>query len=885
MVKNDFVLSEFSKKFKNVLGSSVNMKRRDFLKTSAMVLGTTGLVKIVSPQDAKAFAYEPYPKDDELETVVTSCAHNCGSRHMLVAQKKGDVIVRLSTDDGTYQGDPYGTDTEEVPQLRACLRGRSYRARIYSAERLLFPMIRVGKRGEGKFKRVSWDEALTYTAKKLIEIKAKYGSQAIVDQSYAGSSYGVLHKSDQIEGLLGRFLGMFGCRTSSWSVPSYQGTTFSSRMTFGTIEDGNEDDAYAYTKLMIMWGWNTAYTFHGGNTFYYLRLAKQRGCKFVLVDPQYTDSAAVYDAWWIPVKPNTDAAMMAGMAHYIFANNLQDQSFIDKFTLGVDAGTMPGWAKDKENFKDYIFGKYDGVVKTPEWAAPICGVSAKDIKKLADMYATTKPAALKASWSPGRNAYGEQYNRMASALQSMTGNIGILGGCADGVGKGFHNEAVAYPYDQFSNIWFAAIKSDRWAHLVLNYPNVKREEIGLWPRQDELEGVIPNIKGIFWQGSNWFNQLTNINKEIKAIEKLELVVCSDATITPSGLYADVLLPICTHFERHDAALPWYKGHYYIHRPKVIEPLGESKTDLQAYTELAYKIGDLDPNFRGFGKLYNPKADRSYFQNPDKVDEEYLIDWWENKVRYSHHNPAYKPALLKGGKFPDHPTAENTMTWDEFKKAGVYKFKLPKLHVGFEDQVKKGKPWPTPSGRIEIFSTALASIKDWKLQQYGYEIPYIPKWIEPWESLNHPKAKQFGLHMITPHPRWRTHSIFNNIPWLRETYEQEITMNTVDAAKRGLKTGDVVEAYNERGTIVLPVYVTERVMPGVVVVHEGVWLDVDENGIDRSGNPDFLTDDNPSPAGAFAYNTILCEVKKTNLEHRPGWDMLATSRSHIFSRKS
>jgi len=88
MVKNDFVLNEFAKKFKNVLGSSVNMKRRDFLKTSAMVLGSAGLVKIASPIEAKAFAYEPYPKDDELETVVTSCAHNCGSRHMLVAHKK-----------------------------------------------------------------------------------------------------------------------------------------------------------------------------------------------------------------------------------------------------------------------------------------------------------------------------------------------------------------------------------------------------------------------------------------------------------------------------------------------------------------------------------------------------------------------------------------------------------------------------------------------------------------------------------------------------------------------------------------------------------------------------------------------------------------------------
>jgi anaerobic dimethyl sulfoxide reductase subunit A len=296
---------------------------------------------------------------------------------MLVAHKKGDVIVRLSTDDGRYQaGGAFGFETEQVPQLRACLRGRSYRSRLYSPERLLYPMLRVGERGEGKFKRVSWDEALDFIAKKMVELKSKYGPTAILDQAYAGTSYGVLHKSDQIEGLLARFLGMFGCRTNSWSVPSYQGTTFSSRMTFGTIEDGNEDDAFAHSKLIIMWGWNPAYTFHGGNTFYYMRLAKQRGCKFVLVDPQYTDSAASYDAWWIPIKPNTDAAMLAGMAHYIFANNLQDQKFIDKFVQGMDAGTMPDWAKGQENFKDYILGKSDGTPKTPEWAEKICGVKA-----------------------------------------------------------------------------------------------------------------------------------------------------------------------------------------------------------------------------------------------------------------------------------------------------------------------------------------------------------------------------------------------------------------------------------------------------------------------------------------------------------------------------
>jgi len=333
----------------SLLCGRVDVDRRSVLKGAAAVGVASLSAPLIGTKQAKAFAYEPYPRDDDLETVVTSCAHNCGSRHMLVAHKKGDVIVRLSTDDGRYQeGGAFGKDTEEEPQIRACLRGRSYRARLYSPERLLYPMVRVGKRGEGKFKRVSWDEALTQIAERMVYLKQKYGPTALVDQSYAGASYGVLHKSDQIEGLQGRFLGMFGCRTSSWSVPSYQGTTFSSRITFGTIEDGNEDDAFAHSKLIIMWGWNPAYTFHGGNTFYYMRLAKQRGCKFVLVDPQYTDSASTYDAWWIPIRPNTDAAMMAGMAHYIFANNLHDQDFINRFVQGMDPGTMPQWARGQE---------------------------------------------------------------------------------------------------------------------------------------------------------------------------------------------------------------------------------------------------------------------------------------------------------------------------------------------------------------------------------------------------------------------------------------------------------------------------------------------------------------------------------------------------------
>ncbi len=842
------------------LNARFDVSRRSFLKTTAVgaaALTANGLIDLKTAKEAKAFAYEPYPRDDELETVVTSCAHNCGSRHMLVAHKKGDVIVRLTTDDGRYQADGYfGKDTFQEPQVRGCLRGRSYRQRLYSAERLLHPMIRVGARGEGKFKRASWDAALDYVGERMVYLKNMYGPTALLDQSYAGASWGVLHKSDQIAGLLGRFLGLFGCRTVSWSVPSYQGSTFASETTYGTIEDGNEDDAFAYSKLMIMWGWNPAYTFHGGNTFYYLRMAKQNGCKFVVVDPQYTDSAAAYDAWWIPIKPNTDAAMMAAMAFYIFTNNLQDQAFINRFCLGVDAGTMPQWAHNHENFRDYILGRYDGQPKTPEWAEPITGVKAADIKKLADMYARTKPAALKASWAPGRNAYGEQYARMSQALQAITGNIGKLGGSAEGVGKAWHAEGLAGPMDQHWNHFAASIKSDRWAHCVLNFPNVRREEVGLWPKPGPTNGLIPHIRGIFWQGSDWFNQLTNINKEIQAIKKLDLVVCMDSTITPSGLWADVLFPVATHFERHDVALPWYKGHYYIHRPKVIEPLGESKTDWQILTELSYRI---DP---AMARVFNPKANRDYFHYNDAVDEAYLREWWINRVMGHQHV---------------------RMTWEEFKQRGIYKFKLSRPHVAFQDQIERGTPFQTPSGKVEIFSTKLAQITDWRQTQFGYPIPLIPKWIEPWESLNSPKAQKYPFHLISPHPRWRTHSIFNNCSWLRETYEQEVTLNAADAKRLGVKTGDTVEIWNDRGSVVVPVYATERCMPGVAVLYEGAWMDLDENGIDRAGNPDFLTLDEPSPAGAFAYNTVLANITKTDLEHRPGWDKLQTSRSHVFRR--
>src|SRR6516164_7424013 len=223
----------------HLIRSALNLTRRNFVQISAAT-AAVGMAGVgVGAREAQAFAYEPYPKDDDLTTVVTSCAHNCGSRHALIAHKKGDVIVRLSSDDGRYQADGFfGKDTEEEPQLRACLRGRAYRQRLYSAERLLYPMIRVGARGEGKFKRASWDYALDYIIEQIVRLKEMYGPTAILDQSYAGASWGVLHISGDIEGVLGRFRGIFGCRTMAFWLLAYRAAPFSSPSTCGTSVEG-----------------------------------------------------------------------------------------------------------------------------------------------------------------------------------------------------------------------------------------------------------------------------------------------------------------------------------------------------------------------------------------------------------------------------------------------------------------------------------------------------------------------------------------------------------------------------------------------------------------------------------------------------------------------
>jgi anaerobic dimethyl sulfoxide reductase subunit A len=340
-------------------------------------------------------------EDAGMEKVdATACASHCAGSCLMKVHIKEGVIARIETDDG------------EEPQLRCCLRGRAYRQRVYAPGRIKYPLKRVGVRGEGKFQRVSWDEALDFVANELKRVKETYGPSAILLKTGGGDVTLVHGAGRTVERLLNLFEGY----TGTWGSHSWEAAMFASAVTYGTIAVANTRDDLLNARMILMWGWNPSETIQSTNTTWYLAQAKEKGAKIVSVDPRYTDTTGTFADEWIPIRPSTDAAMLISMAYVMINKDLQDQTFIDRYTLGF------------EQYRDYILGVGDSVPKTPEWAEEITGVPASTISRLARAYATTKWAALIAGISSGRTANGEQYHRAALTLAAMTGNVGIHGG-------------------------------------------------------------------------------------------------------------------------------------------------------------------------------------------------------------------------------------------------------------------------------------------------------------------------------------------------------------------------------------------------------------------------------------------------------------------------
>jgi anaerobic dimethyl sulfoxide reductase subunit A len=334
-----------------------------------------------------------------------------------------------------------------------------------------------------------------------------------------------------------------------------------------------------------------------------------------------------------------------------------------------------------------------------------------------------------------------------------------------------------------------------------------------------------NIKLIYAVASNILaNQHANLNKTTKILadERLvEFIVVQDNFLTPSALFADIVLPACTQFETWGLEDGWKYGDEVFLMPKIVEPPGEARSDYRICSDIAARLG----------------VGREYSQGRTERD---WVEWSLTELRRA--------------RFPELPA----LAAFEAGNQGVYARSVVSPAVAFADFRKdpQAHPLATPSGRIEIFSAKLHALDK------PAEIPAVPKYIQEWESPFGPEAKRFPLQVVGHHSFARAHSTFEGVDWLEEAFPQRAFLNTLDAAARGIENGNVVRVFNDRGEIRLVCRVTTRIMPGVVAIPQGAWRTPAERDVDVRGSINVLTSERWTPlAFGNAQHTVMAEVRK------------------------
>ena len=784
------------------VASAMQMNRRSFLKWSAVAGGTAAI-------GAGGVAHGLRWVDEaaagtETTIVPTGCAHNCGGRCVLKAWVNDGTITRITTDDRP--------DSFEDPQLRACMRGRSYRERVYHPDRLKYPMKRVGERGDGEFERISWDEALDTVAEELQRIKDEYGPEAMMNM-YASGGGSTLRGSASS----GRLLNLLGGQLNYHNTYSTACTAWATPYSYGTGVTGNSRDDLRNSKLIIAWGWNPTETVWGTNTGYYLKEARNAGAKVIVIDPRMNMTASGPADEWIPIWPGTDNALMDAMAYVMITEDLHDQEFLDTYTVGFDDEHLPEDVPAGSSYKAYVMGEgEDGTPKTPEWAESITKVPKDTIVGLAREYANTKPAALIQGWGMQRRAYGEQPVRGGINLAAMTGNVGISGGWASG--SGYYGRGVQVGgLPPGENPVEASIPIFLWTEAVLRGTELGPEE-GL----TGAESIPSNLKLIYNTGGNvLINQHSNANRNAEILRDtslVEFIVVHEHFMTPSAKFADILLPAATVLEQDDLTTTWVWGDSLISVQKAIEPLHESRTDYDICADIAERLG--------IGEEYTE----------GKTQE----DWVREMVS------------VTADAHPDFPGFE------QWREQGVFVPVYDEPDIAFQDfrEDPEANPLETPSGKIEIFSKDLW---DMDIENVPAVAQYIPEWEGgPWDPL----YEQYPLSCMGSHYKRRSHSTFDNIDWLDEALPQRLFMNPLDAEERGIEDGDEVRIYNDRGEVRVPVRLTKRIIPGVVDLPQGGWWAPDEDGVDTRGNINTLTTEKWTPgAKGNPQHTNLVEVQK------------------------
>ncbi|SFC63161.1 DMSO/selenate family reductase complex A subunit [Pragia fontium] len=791
--------------------------RREFLQTSVAATGAVAVASSITlPFTASA---TPTSDSSSAETIkYSACLVNCGSRCPLKVHVKDGVITKIANE-SIYDDSTFGEH-----QIRPCLRGRSVRWKTYNPDRVKYPMLRTGKRGEGKFKRISWDEATTILAEKLKYTVEKYGNEAIYYQYGSGSTGANLQGRNACK----RLLNLYGGFLEQHGTYS----TAQINTVFPYVYGGAPESLLSEIKnsdLVVMFGHNLAETrMSGGGQFYEtLNALKQSKARVIIIDPRRTDSVTTLDAEWIPIYPGTDGALVAAIGYTLIKENLTNEDFLKQYCVGWDESTLPDSAPRNASYKDYLLGNGpDNTAKTPEWASEITGISADRIMQLAREIATAKAAWISQGWGLQRTANGEQAARAVMMVPLMTGQIGRPGTNTGGWGGN-----VKYAVQGFSlpNPVKTVIPCFMWTDAITRGTEMTAKNAHV-KGKDKLE---TNIKFLWNYASNvLMNQHSDTNKTHTILQDeslCEFILVWENHMTATAKYADLLLPDVTSVESNDLIDNSYASgayHYFVRMQNTIEPLWECRQSYDVLAEVAEKLGIGDKFTEG------------------RTHEQW-IEYCYNKMREKN------PALPTFADTNDKGIIDRVLA-DSSKHIALKAFR--------DDP--QANPLKTPSGKIEIYSEALATIGAiWDLAE-GDRIPAVAEYCPSFEGVqDSEKKKTYPLQMIGFHDKGHTHSTYYSVPMLREAVPHMVWMNPVDAQVRGLKQGDMAEIFNDRGRIRIPVRVTARILPGVIGVPQGAWRNTNAEGVDVGGCINTLTTQRPSPlAKGNPQHTNLVEVQ-------------------------
>jgi len=670
---------------------------------------------------------------------------------------------------------------------------------VYSPNRVKYPMIRKGfyenrsgndrsKRGAEPFVRVSWDEALDIVAGEVDRVRTSYGNEAIYAGSYGWRSAGNQHNSinalKRFMNLAGGFVDARG--NYSWEIrpiimPYVIGAATPESTYWPTILNNS--------TLIVTFGLagikNNEMN-RGGVNFnaLYIRQLKEKGIPVVSFNPMREAFDEFLGTEQIAIRPHTDTALMLALMHTLYTEGLHDQAFIDKYTSGF------------EQFLPYLTGESDGQPKSAEWAAPITEVDADFIKQLARRMADNRTIILTGA-SLQRADHGEQPEWAIVALASMLGQVGLPGG-------GFMFPAVlAYAVPLGTAPSVPSLSAGQ--NPVGTYVPVSRwsecfREPGKVIDYNGQKLTYPDIKLVYWSGGNPFHHHQETNRILEAWRKPETIIVNEYSWTATAKHADIVLPATTTFERNDIQDARDKRFIFA-MPKIVEPLFEARNDLDIFTGLAERLGFAEQYTEGKDEMtrvreaYQTAVDRS--QNSGVTMPDFDTFWEKGYVEF--------------------PIAEASM-----QQTGYAAFRADPI----------ANALGTASGRIHFFSPEIAS--------YGYDdcLPH-PAFFEPSEWAN---ADRYPLHVLANHPKYRLHSQLANT-YLRHMHEvaerEDLWINPVDAAARGIANGDVVRVFNDRGQLLAGALVTDLIRPGVLKLSEGGWYDPLEPGVigtlDKHGN--------------------------------------------------